>query len=170
MAYNGKIYVALDALNDMKALKELKNFKQTNGSEFNFYEGAAFAKELDQTSDDELKAKIQKNMDEADVVLVLLSKTLKSMRRFSKWQVEYAIETGKPILVMNNSPLRGIDNDIAPTVLKNHLCLYIPNDAVALELACMNWPKSNEEHKKNNDKTPYRYSYETYKEIYNEEE
>lgn len=169
MSYKGKIYVAFDALNDMKAYKALKQFKQTDGSLFDFYDGANFAKLLDVEQDDTLKAKIQKNIDDADVVLVVLSKTLKSMRRFSKWQVEYALSSEKPVIVMNNSPIRGIDNDIAPTILKNHLCLYIPNEEQALELACMNWPKSNKEHLENGDKSPYRYDYDVYKELYDEE-
>ena len=109
-------------------------------------------------------------MDDASIVLVVLSKTLKSMRRFSKWQVEYAISKEMPIIVLNNSRIRAIDNDITPTILKNHLCLYIPNDEKALELACLNWPKSNTLHIQNGDKTPYRYDYDVYKELYNEED
>lgn len=170
MKYDGKIYVAFDALNDMKMYKELKGFKQSDGSSFNFYDGCQFAKELDQVNDDVLKAKIQKNMDDADIVLVLLSKTLKSMRRFSKWQIEYAINKQMPIITMNNSRIRGIDYDICPTALKNHLSLIIPFDEKALSLACINWPKSAKEHYKNGDKLPQRYNKEVYDQLYNEEE
>lgn len=170
MSYNGKIYVAYDALNDAKARKALNAFKTSDGKSFNFYDGAEYAKLLDVETDDSLKAKIQKNMDGASIVLVVLSKTLKSMRRFSKWQVEYAICKEMPIIVLNNSRIRAIDNDITPTILKNHLCLYIPNDEKALELACLNWPKSNTLHIQNGDKTPYRYDYDVYKELYNEED
>ena len=167
---NEKIYVAFDALNDIKARKALNNFKTSDGKSFNFYDGQEYAKLLDNEADDSLKAKIQKNMDEASIVVVLLSKTLKSMRRFSKWQIEYAINKEKPIIVLNNSKIRAIDNDITPTILKNHLCLYIPYDERALALACLNWPKSHLEHLKNGDKTPYRYDYDVYKELYNEED
>ena len=92
------------------------------------------------------------------------------MRRFSKWQVEYAINAEKPIIVLNNTLLRAIDNDVTPTILKNHLCLYIPYEEQALNLACLNWPKSFKEHLENNDKSPYRYDYDVYKELYDEEE
>ena len=170
MGYKGKIYVAFDALNDMKEYKELQSFTQLDGSKFNFYDGAKFANQLDKVDDDELKLAIQKNMEASDVVLVLLSKTLKSMRRFSKWQIEWAINNKKAIIVMNVNRVRGIDYDHTPTVLKNHLCLIIPNDSKALELACMNWPNSALMHYKNNDKTPYRYDYEVYSELYKEVE
>lgn len=168
--YKGKIYVAFDAINNKKERLELDKFRQSDKSKFNFYDGAEYAKSLDVENDDLLKAKIQKNMDDADIVLVLLSKTLKSMRRFSKWQVEYAISAKKPIIVLNNTRIRAIDNDIAPTALKNHLCLYIPYDEKALELSCMNWPSSHKQHLDNDDKCPYRYDYSVYKELYDEED
>lgn len=170
MSYKGKIYVAFDALNDTKAYNQLKDFRQSDGSIYDFYDGARYAKDLDKISDENLKALIQQNMEDADIILILLSKTLKSMRRFSKWQIEYAISKNKPIIVLNNSPLRGLDYDITPTPLKNHLCLYVPYDTQALELACMNWPRSNKEHHNNNDKNPYRYDSEVYKQLFNEEE
>ncbi len=166
MAYTGKIYIAYDALNDKALISKIKEFRQSDGSIFDFYDGSRFVKDLDKVSDINLKALIQENMEEADIVLVLLSKTLKSMRRFSKWQIEYAISKNKPIIVMNNSRLRGIDYDVCPTALKNHLCLIIPNDEKALELACINWPKSHKAHHGNNDKLPYRYDAEVYKEVY----
>ena len=169
MGYKGKIYVAFNALNDMNMYKAITAFRQEDGSSFDFYDGAMYANLLDKENDDVLKNKIQKNMDKADIVLVVLSKTLKSMRRFSKWQVEYAINTQKPIIVLNNTKLRGVDYDVMPTILKNHLCLIIPNDSKALELACYNWPSSAKLHYDNNDKTPYRYDYDTYKELFNEE-
>ena len=50
------------------------------------------------------------------------------------------------------------------------LCLYIPYEEQALNLACLNWPKSFKEHLENNDKSPYRYDYDVYKELYDEEE
>lgn len=168
--YKGKIYVAFDAINNKKERNELDKFRQSDKSKFDFYDGAEFSKLLDVENDDSLKAKIQKNMDDASIVLVLLSKTLKSMRRFSKWQIEYAINTKKPIIVLNNTRIRAIDNDIAPTALKNHLCLYIPYDEKALELACMNWPMSHKEHLEKDDKCPYRYDYNVYKELYDEED
>lgn len=170
MSSNEKIYVAFDAVNDMASYNLLLDFKKQDGSIFAFYNGAKYAKELDKVSDDILKASIQGNMDDADIVLILLSKTVKSMRRFVKWQIEYALSKNKPVIVMNNSKIRGMDLDITPTILKNHLSLFIPFEEKALEVACTYWPKSFKEHRSNGEKTPYRYEYEVYKQIYSEEE
>ena len=170
MGNTEKIYVAFDAVNDMANYNKLMTFRKQDGSVFDFYNGARFAKELDKVSDDILKASIQENMEEADIILVLLCKTVKSMRRFVKWHLEYAVSKNKPIIVMNNSKIRGMDMDITPTILKNHLSLFIPYEEKALEVACAYWPKSFKEHRANGDKTPYRYDYEVYQQIYNENE
>ena len=83
------------------------------------YDGVKFLKSLDKVSDDELKAAIFANMDLADIVVVLLSKNVKSMRKFIKWQIEYAVNTKKPLISMNCNRLRILDYDVTPTSLTN---------------------------------------------------
>ena len=169
MSNSEKIYVALDAINDMNNYKKLMDFRKQDGSVFDFYNGARFAKEIDKASDEVVKTSIQENMEEADIILVLLCKTVKSMRKFVKWQLEYAVSKNKPIIVMNNSRIRGMDTDITPTILKNHLCLFVPYEEKALEVACAYWPKSFKEHRANGDKTPFKYDSTVYEQIFNEE-
>ena len=82
------IYVALDASKDIKYYEEFKLMLRNNGVKGNIFDGIDYYKEFDKTPDDVLKFKIQKNLERADVIVVLLSKTLKSMRKFSKWQIQ----------------------------------------------------------------------------------
>lgn len=170
MAILGKIYVIFDGVANSKAYDELKKFKQADGEKFDFYDGIEYLKELDKTNDDELKAKIQENMNQADCVLVLLSKNVKSMRRFIKWQIEYAVNQEKVLFSMNCNRIRSIDYDVTPTILKNKLSLYLPFDASALELGLMNWPKSFKEHLKQGEVKPYRYDKSVYEQLFNVEE
>ncbi len=167
-----KIYVALDALNDIKYYNKFKEFKTNNDYAYNFYDSVSFFKELDKTPDDILKQKIQQNIDLADAVVVLLTKTLKSMRKFPKWQLEYAIKSGKPIIAINPNRIRSVDYDVCPTILKSSLSLHIPYNEKALELALMNWPKSHKEHllKDKDLKKTFKYSESVYQEIFVEEE
>ena len=60
----------------------------------------------------------------------------------------------------------------AITILKSHLSLHIPYDAKAFELAINNWPKSHEEHMKNekDQRKIYKYAESVYKQILEEEE
>ncbi|MBQ7277033.1 MAG: TIR domain-containing protein [Bacilli bacterium] len=169
MAYTGKIYVIYDSFGNANAYKTLKEFKQSDGSAFDFYDGIKYLKSLDKVSDDELKAAIFENMDEADAVIVLLSKNVKSMRKFIKWQIEYAVNEKKVLMSMNCNRLRSLDYDVTPTILKNRLSLFLPYEEKALELALINWPKSFKEHVANGDNGPYRYDMEVYYDLYREE-
>ncbi len=171
MAFSGKIYVAFDAAKDMSEYKKFAQFKQGDTTGYQFYHGAMFLKELDKTPDDVLKEKIQKNMDDADIVVILLSKTVKSMRRFVKWQIEYAIKQGKPIIAVNPNRIRSVDYDVCPTVLKSNLSIHIPFHEKVFELAVLNWPKSDQEHRKNEKdlKKTYKYANSVYEEILQEE-
>ena len=166
-----KIYVAMDASKDLKYYEEFKQMVSAK-NEYSFYDGIDYFKELDKTPDDVLKLKIQKNLERADIIVILLTKTLKSMRRFSKWQVEHAIKIGKPIIAINPNRIRSVDYDVCPTILKTHLSLHIPYDALAFDVAVRNWPESYYEHMKNekDQRKIYKYAESVYKQIFQEEE
>lgn len=167
-----KIYIAVDAANDVKYLEEFKIKVKQDSSDYIFFDGVDYFKELDKTSDDILKLKIQKNLERADIIIVLLTKTFKSMRKFSKWQLEHAINVGKPIIAVNPNRIRSVDYDVCPTILKSRLSLHVPYDKTAIELAIANWPASHYEHMKNEKeiKKTYKYAESVYSQIFEEEE
>ena len=166
------IYVAIDASKDIKYYEEFKLMLRNNDIKYNLFDGIDYYKEYDKTPDDMLKFKIQKNLERADVIVVLLSKTLKSMRKFSKWQIEHAVNMGKPIIAVNPNRIRSADYDVCPTILKSHLSLHIPYDAKAFEIAVRNWPQSHAEHMKNEKdlRKIYKYAESVYQQIFSEEE
>ena len=82
-------------------------------------------------------------MDEAKVVVVLFGQYTKSYRRFTRWQIEYAINTDKPIIAININGIRSVDFDRCPTILKKNLAVHIASQAPILEYALMNWPQSH---------------------------
>lgn len=169
MAYTGKIYVIYDSQANAGAYAKLKEFKQSDGSNFDIYDGVKFLKSLDKVSDEELKDAIFANMDLADAVIVLLSKNVKSMRKFIKWQIEYAVNKKMVLMSMNCNRVRSLDYDVTPTILKNRLSLFLPYDEKALELALANWPESFASHVKNGDNSPVRYSMDVYYQLFAEE-
>lgn len=166
------IYVAIDASNDLKYYEQFKSLLRSNDEPYNIFDSVDYFKELDKTPDDVLKFKIQKNLERADIVIVLLTKTYKSMRKFSKWQLEHAINIGKPIIAVNPNRIRSVDYDVCPTILKTHLSLHIPYDLRAIEVAVKNWPTSHNEHMKNEkeQRKIYKYAESVYKQILVEEE
>ncbi len=167
-----KIYVAIDASKDIKYYEDFKQMVSSKSDDYVIFDGIDYFKELDKTPDDVLKLKIQKNLERADVIVILLTKTLKSMRRFSKWQVEHAIRIGKPIIAVNPNRIRSVDYDVCPTILKTHLSLHIPYDPLAFSVAVRNWPESHYKHMENEkeQRKIYKYAESVYKQIFAEEE
>ena len=166
------IYVAFDASNDIKYYQEFKSLLRSSQEHYNVFDSVDYFKELDKNPDDVVKFKIQKNLERADIVIVLLTKTYKSMRKFSKWQLEHAINIGKPIIAVNPNRIRSVDYDVCPTVLKTRLSLHIPYDIRALETAIKYWPDSHYEHMKSEkeQRKIYKYANSVYEQILSEEE
>ena len=57
------IYVAIDASNDIKYYQEFKSLLRSGQEHYNIYDSVDYFKELDKNSDDEVKFKIQKNLE-----------------------------------------------------------------------------------------------------------
>lgn len=136
----GKIYVAFDGDNDLEYYKKLKEFKNSEGELFEFADGYEFYHQLDKVNDDELKAQVIERVSQNDIVLVLMGNTTKTMRKYIRWQVESAINLGKPVIVINENNIRAVDFDKCPALIKKALTLHISFNETILECALENWP------------------------------
>lgn len=165
MSIQEKIYVAYDAANDHDFYEQMQEWVQSDETPFNFINGYEFAKQIDKVNDDVLKAKIFERMNESSVCVLLIGKATKSFRRFVKWQIEYAINSGKPIIAININGIRSVDYDRCPTILKKNLSIHIASQAPILEYALLNWPASHQKHCEQEKKFTCRYSNDVYDEL-----
>jgi hypothetical protein len=165
MSFQEKIYVAHDGANDRSFYEHMQTWTQSDSTPFNFIDGYEYFMQLDKEDDEVLKNKIYQRMDEAKVVVVLFGQYTKSYRRFTRWQIEYAINTDKPIIAININGIRSVDFDRCPTILKKNLAVHIASQAPILEYALMNWPQSHKEHREEESNHPYRYDNSVYDEL-----
>lgn len=167
------IYVIFDIKNDIKHYDDFKTMMHHYAkATYNFYDSFVSNNEADNISDSELKYKIEKNLLSADLVIVLLAKTMKRASKFIKWQLECAIAEKKPIIAVNPNMLRSIDYDVCPLLLKKNMALYLPYDEDVIGLAVDTWPEKHAlllRDEKNKRKL-YKYTERTYKEIANKKE
>lgn len=165
MAYTEKIYVAYDGANDNPYFEEIKTWKQSDGSSFNFIDGFDIYKQIDKVDDEILKAQLQERMSQAKVCVLLIGEFTKSYRKFTRWQIEYAINTQMPIICMNINGIRSVDPDRAPTAIKKNLSLHISFQEPILELALNNWPKSHAKYLEKEKKYNIRYANQNYEQL-----
>lgn len=165
MAYNEKVYVAFDNLNDLEAYKQIKLWKQNDESDFNFVDGFDICKEIEKTNDEILKDRLKQRMLECRICVVLIGKVTKSYRKFTRWQIECAINNDIPIVAINTNGIRSVDFDRCPTTLKKNLSIHISFQTPIFEFALENWPDSHKQHRQDGKNLNYRYSNEIYEKL-----
>ncbi|MDD4213067.1 MAG: TIR domain-containing protein [Bacilli bacterium] len=165
MATQQKIFIAFDGPNDDEAYQALKAMQQSDGTVFNITSARELHGRLDKESDESLKEKLYRIMDEASICMVLVGSTTKSYRRFIKWQIERALATSKPIIMVNENCIRTVDYDRCPTMMKKNLGLHIAFHAPIIEYALEHYPKSHQEHIKEEEHNPLRYTQEIYESL-----
>ena len=162
MSYKGKVYVAYDVTNDHKYFEELTKWEQTDGSNYNLINGTDILKKIDKVNDDILKTDLRLRMAEADVCLLVVGEKTKSYRKATRWQVENAIATNMPIIVINPNGIRTVDFDRIPAAVKKCLSLHIAYQSLILEVALLNWPKSHQQYLEKEKKYNIRYANSVY--------
>lgn len=165
-----KIYVAFDFEKDLKYYEEMKTWHDSNGKPFSLINGYEYASSLDKVADEILKANIQEKMRQAEMVVVILGVGTKSMRKLTRWQIEYAINNYFPIVVMNLNRIQSVDYDRCPTVLKTALAVHTTFNPSMLELAMNDWPKRAQELRSMEKKSAYKYTNDIYQVINVEED
>lgn len=164
--YQDKIYVCLDNTMDLETYEIMKTWKQSNGEKFKFYDGLDLCREIEKLDDDVVKEKIRSRMLESKVCVVLIGKFTKSYRKFTRWQIECAIEKQIPIIAINANGIRSVDFDRCPTILKKNLAIHISFQEPILEFALENWPASDLIHREEGKLTMYRYQNKVYDDLH----
>jgi hypothetical protein len=166
MAYAEKIYVAYDGSNDLNTYENVKGWVQSNGAPYDFIDGYDIFKEIDKTNDDVLKVRLRESMTSVKVCVLLIGQFTKSYRKFTRWQIECAINNDIPIIAININGIRSVDYDRCPTILKKNLSIHIAFQSAILEYALENWPQSHKEHRLQEKNLTYRYGNSVYESLH----
>lgn len=156
------VYVAFDGKNDFQEFKTFESWENESNYPYHFINGMEVALRLDKESDEQLKKKLSQLIDSCSTMIVLVTKTTKSFRRFVKWQIEYAIEKKIPIIVVNTNFIRSVDYDRCPTKLKKALSLHIAYHHEVILYALENWPISHNDYLQKEIVQTFRYDQELY--------
>ncbi len=162
MSYKGKVYVAYDAANDHVFFEEISTWVQSDGSSYDLINGADILKKIDKANDDVLKADLKVRMSMANVCLLVVGEKTKSYRKATRWQVENAINSNMPLIVINPNGIRTVDFDKVPAAIKKALSLHIAYQSPILELALKNWPNSHQKYFEKEKKYNIRYANSVY--------
>lgn len=165
MAYRNKVFVSFDGDNDMHYYRLMRAWKQTDGSEFSFFDAHDINTALDSSTEETIKRKLSERLSNTKIIISLIGENTRYLYKFVRWELEKAISLGIPIIGVNLNGLRKMDPELTPPILKNELVLYVSFNKSIIQYALENWPDSHAKHKQSGENGPYYYKDKTYSDL-----
>lgn len=164
MAYHNKVYVSMDADNDLRYYFIMKAWKQNDNIGFDFNDAHDINTILDK-SEPSIKAGLQERFRHTKVFVLLVGEHTKYLYKYVRWEIEEAIKRDLPMIVVNINGKRSMDSKYCPSILRDYLAIHISFNAKILQYALENWPSSWYQKKKENKSGPYYYSDDVYEKL-----
>ena len=140
MAYRNKVYVSMDADNDLHYYRLMQAWKQSDRSSFNFYDAHDINTILDK-SEASIKAGLQERFRNTKVFALLVGEHTRYLYKFVRWEIEQALKRKLPCIVINLNGRRGQDNERCPAIIRDRLAIHVSYNAKILEYALEKWPE-----------------------------
>ena len=164
MAYRNKTYVAFDGDSDIRYYNLMKAWKQSDKTDFNFYDAHDINNALDTSTEETIKRRLRERMENSKVFVLLVGDNTKNLRKpYVRYEIEHAISHYKiPIIVVNLNGLRVCDTKLCPPAARDVLSIHIPYGQKILQYALENWTNEHYTHVRNGDSGSYRYKESVY--------
>jgi len=157
MAYKNKTYVAFDGDNDIRYYNLMKAWKQSDNTDFNFYDAHDLNNASDTSKPESIKKRLAERMANSKIFVLLLGEKTKYLTKFVKWEVEHALYLGLPIIVVNINGKRDVDSDHMPSWLDDQLCISCSFNSKIMQYSLEHWEDKHYSHKKNPDEDGKHY-------------
>ncbi len=164
MAYRNKVYVSMDADNDIHYYRLMQAWKQSNRTTFNFYD-AHDLNTIRDASEASIKAGLQVRFRNTSVFVILIGDHTRYLHKFVRWEIEQALKRDLPIIAVNLSGHRAQDSDRCPPILRDELAIHISFNAKIMEYALDHWPNLHVTKKREGATGPFHYKASVYQEL-----
>ncbi len=164
MAYRDKVYVSMDADNDLHYYYLMKAWKQNDKTGFNFRDAHDLNTILDK-SEESIKAGLQERFRHTKVFVLLVGEHTRYLYKYVRWEIEEAIKRELPCIVVNLNGKRSMDSELCPPIIQDELAIHISFNARILQYALEHWPDSDIQKREDNESGAYYYKDSVYKEL-----
>lgn len=161
MAYRNKTYVAFDGDKDIRYYRLMKAWKQSDRTDFNFYDAHDLSKARDSSQEESIKRQLRERMANSKVFVLLIGESTKNLTKFVKWEIELAIKKELPIICVNLNGSRSKDS-FCPKSLDGKLSIFIPYGNKIMQYALENWPTSDVSYRSSGETGAYQYNQSVY--------
>lgn len=161
MAYRNKVYVSMDADNDLHYYRLMQAWKQSDYSSFNFYDAHDLNNIYDK-SEASIKAGLQERFRNSKAFVLLVGDHTRYLYKFVRWEIEQALRRELPCILVNLNGKRSQDSDRCPPIIQNKLSIHISFNAKIMEHALNNWPSFHAQKSSIGDAQAYHYNASVY--------
>lgn len=163
MAYRNKTYVAFDADSDIRYYRLMTAWKQSDYSDFNFYNAHDLTNIWQYSSEETIKRNLRERLLNTKIFVLLVGEKTKFLYKFVKWEIEQALKLGLPIIVVNLNGIRQIDNNNCPAILRDQLALHVSFNNKILQKSLEECADIHSKYKREGKSGPFHYNQLTYK-------
>jgi hypothetical protein len=165
MAYTNKTYVAFDADNDIRYYRLMQAWKQSDHTNFNFYDAHDLTNLMKWSTEETIKASLQERLRSTKVFILLIGEKTKFLHKFVRWEIEQAIKRDIPIIAVNLNGKRYKDEDLCPSILDGILAVHVSFNQKIITRALTEWESLHNQYKREGKTGDFKYTAETYQSL-----
>ena len=165
MGYRNKTYVGFDADTDMRSYRLMQAWKANKHIDFNFYNVHDINPNPRLTSETAIKRQLRERFANTKKFVLLVGEKTKNLYKYVRWEIEQAMESNLPIIVVNLNMKREPDESLCPPIIRDGLAMHVSFNASIVKYALDNWGDSHYEKLKENDRQAYFYKSSVYNKL-----
>ena len=165
MPYRNKTYVCFDADNDIHYYRLMLAWKQSDNTDFQFYDAHDLNRLLPTSSEKTIKRKLRERLLNTKVFIVLVGQSTRYLFKFVRWEMEQALGLDIPIIAVNLNGKRQRDGDRCPPIIRDELTVHVSFNARIVQHALENWETGYYNLKRENKSEARHYRPEVYQKL-----
>jgi len=165
MSYKNKAFVSFDGDSDIHYYRLMTAWKQNDDIPFNFYNAHDLSSARDTSTEESIKSQLAERLRNSKVFVLLIGENTRYLYKFVRWEIEQAISREMPIIAVNLTGKRSMDQDRCPPLLSNALAIHISFNVAIMQHALENWPASDTSFRQEKKSGPYYYKDDVYQRL-----
>ncbi|MFY7734203.1 MAG: TIR domain-containing protein [Bacteroidia bacterium] len=165
MPYKNKIYVAFDGDTDIHYYYLMKAWTNNDNFDFEINDAHDLNTARDSSQEESIKNQLRLRLQNSKALILLIGENTKYLRKFVRWELEYALKNNIPIIAVNLNGKRERDIDRCPAIIRDELVVHVSFAHKIIKHALDNWLDEYKTLKSTGQSSARYYNAEVYKRL-----
>lgn len=160
-----KIYTVFDGDTDIHYFYLMKAWTNNENFSFEIKDAHDLNYAKDTSLEESIKNQLRIRLNNSKAIILLVGEKTKYLHKFVRWELEYALRHGLPIIAVNLNGERDRDINRCPAVIRDELVVHISFNHKIIKYALDHWPSFFHNHKKIGETGARYYTDSVYKQL-----